>query len=94
MDDMILSVNTLPEPLHRLVSTEKVKVRKAGDEIRIVPFSESPATDRFLAIKHAATTTERKMEALYDFCGSGADLEMTVDSFLAMTHDEKEIRGE
>jgi hypothetical protein len=94
MDDMILSVNTLPETLFRLIKTDKVKVRETGGEIRIVPISGSPFTDEFLAVKHAAVAAERKMQDLYDFCGSGSDLEMTVDSFLAMTHDEKEINGE
>jgi hypothetical protein len=74
--------------------TDKVKVREAGGEIRIVPIIESPATDKFLAIKHAAVEAEYKMRSLYELCGSGADLEMTVDSFLAMTHDEEELNGE
>ena len=94
MDEMVMSVTTLPETLFRLIKTEKVKVREAGGEIRIVPINESPATDRFLAIKHAAVAAERKMQDLYDFCGSGSDLAMTVDSFLAMTHDDKELSGE
>jgi hypothetical protein len=94
MEEMIMNVNTLPDPLFRLIKTDKVKVREAGGEIRIVPFTESPETDRYLSIKHAAVAAERKMEDLYDFCGSGSDLEMTVDSFLAMTHDEKEFDGE
>ena len=94
MEDTIISVNTLPETLFRLINTEKVKVRETGGEIRIVPIIESPETDKVLAIKHAATAAERKMQDLYDFCGSGADLEMTVDSFLAMTHDDRELSGE
>jgi hypothetical protein len=71
-----------------------VKVRNTGGEVRIAPLNENPETDKFLAIKRAATEAEEKMRRLYDLCGSGADLEMTVDSFLAMTHDEKEFGDE
>ena len=94
MEDMIISVNTLPEPLHRLIKSEKAKVRGSGGEIRIVPILDSLETDSYLAIKHAAVEAEDKMRRLYELCGSGADLQMTVDSFLAMTHDEKEFDGE
>jgi len=41
--------------------------------------------------KHAMTQTEYKIQRLNDLRGSGADLEMTVDSFLKMTHDETEM---
>jgi len=53
MEEMIMNVNTLPEPLYRLIKTDKVKVREAGGEIRIVPFTESPATGD-VAIKQRA----------------------------------------
>ena len=45
MEEIILSVNTLPEPLFRLIKTDKVKVRESGGEIRIVPFMEHPAEE-------------------------------------------------
>lgn len=94
MSEMILNTTTLPETLLRLISAEKVKVREAGGEIRIIPVVENTASDRYLAIKHAAVEAEDKMRRLYELCGSGADLEMTVDSFLATTHDEKELSDE
>ena len=94
MSEMILNTTTLPETLLRLIRAEKVKVREAGGEIRIVPIHERPAADNPLATKHATIAVEDKLRRLYDLCGSGADLEMTVDSFIAMTHNEKELSGE
>jgi len=94
MSEIILNTATLPETLLRLISAEKVRVRKAGGEIRIVPISDNPATDKSLAIKRAAAEAEDKIRRLYDLCGSGADLDMTVDSFLVMTHDERELSDE
>ena len=41
--------------------------------------------------KHAMTQEENKIQRLNDLRGSCADLEMTVDSFLEMTHDETEM---
>ena len=52
---------------------------------------DNPETNKFLAAKHAAAKAEDRMERLNDLCGSGADLAMTVDSFLAMTHDGSEL---
>lgn len=91
MPEMIINTKTLPESLYRLIHADKVKVYQTGDEIRMIPISESPETDQFLAIKHASADAEEKMRRLYELCGSGADLKMTVESFLAMTHDEKEL---
>ena len=41
MDEIILSTRTLPEPLFRLIRSEKVKVREADGEIRLTPISDS-----------------------------------------------------
>ncbi|MCL2003046.1 MAG: hypothetical protein FWG72_03450 [Oscillospiraceae bacterium] len=51
-------------------------------------------SDRRLAIKRAAAEAEDKMHRLYELCGSGADLNMTVDSFLAMTREDETPRDE
>ena len=37
MTEIVLNTNTLPEPLFRLIRTEKVKVREADGEIRLTP---------------------------------------------------------
>lgn len=91
MSERVMNINAIPSYLTTTLRADKVKVRESGGEVCIMPFNESPETDKFLAIKHAAVEAEDKMRRLYDFCGSGADLKMTVDSFLAMTHDGKEL---
>jgi phosphatidylserine decarboxylase len=40
MPDMILDARTLPEPLFRLVDTDKVRVRKVDDVITMSPVKE------------------------------------------------------
>jgi virulence-associated protein VagC len=41
MNDLILNTNTLPEPLLRLVDSDKVRIRKEGRVITMVPIEES-----------------------------------------------------
>ena len=41
MTEMVLNTSTLPEPLFRMIRTEKVKVREADGEIRLTPIIES-----------------------------------------------------
>ncbi len=72
MVEMILNARTLPEPLCRLIRTEKVRVNEAGDGvIRLIPIAESSADCPLL--------------------GLTADSGLTVDKFLAMTHDGTEM---
>jgi hypothetical protein len=66
---------------------------ESGGETRIMPINDNRETDVLLSIKRAASEAEDGIRLLYKFCGSGADLKMTVDSFLAMTHDVKELSG-
>ena len=94
MNELVLKTNTLPEPIASLIRSDKVKVRAIGGEIRMSPIHENLETDRFLDIKHAATLAEDRMRRLYELCGSGSDLALTVDSFLDMTHDDKELNNE
>jgi hypothetical protein len=108
MDDMILNVNTFPEPIHRRIRSDRVRVREENGVVMLIPVTNTKpkttslwgllpegmlTTEKHLAIKHAGVEAEQKMQDLYEFCGSGSDLELTVDSFLAMTHDEKELSG-
>jgi hypothetical protein len=86
-----MNIDAVPSFLTATLRANKVKVCELNNEVRITPIAESLYTDKFLAIKHAATDVEDKMRCLYDLCGSGSDLEMTVDSFLAMTHSEKDL---
>jgi hypothetical protein len=94
MTEQVMSINAIPSYLTATLRVSKVKVRESGGEVRIMPVNEDAETDKFLAIKHAAVEAEDKMRRLYDLCGSGAGLKMTVDSFLAMTHDKKELSDE
>ena len=41
MTEMVLDTKTLPEPLLRLIYTEKVKVREVHGEIRLTPVKET-----------------------------------------------------
>jgi virulence-associated protein VagC len=67
--DIILNANTLPEPLFRLFSADKVRVQKKGKVITMTPVEESfdcvaglrgmlagneaISVDKFLERKHA-----------------------------------------
>ena len=41
MTEMVLNTRALPEPLFQLIHTEKVKVREAQGEIRLIPIRET-----------------------------------------------------
>jgi hypothetical protein len=94
MSEMILNTETLTEHLFRLIRSKKVIVREADGEIRIIPFNDGLAADRVVAVRHTASEVEEKMQRLCELTGSCSSLDLTVDSFIAMTHDEKEIYGE
>ena len=67
MTEIVLKTKTLPEPLFRLIHTEKVKAREACGEIWLTPIRETESgcpllgmfadgkvsVDKFLAEKHA-----------------------------------------
>jgi len=40
MSEMVLSVKALPETLFEMIPTEKVKLRRIGNVISLIPFSE------------------------------------------------------
>jgi len=44
MSEMVLSVNTLPETLFGMLTTEKVKVRKINGEVHLIPIQEKANT--------------------------------------------------
>ena len=41
MRELVLDTNTLPEPLYRLIKTEKVKVRETNGEIHLTPVTDT-----------------------------------------------------
>ncbi len=71
MTELILNARTLPEPLFKLIRTEKVKVNEANGVINLIPIIESEADCPLL--------------------GLTSDSGLTVDKFIAMTHDEAEM---
>jgi hypothetical protein len=71
MTEMILNARTLPEPLSRMIRTEKVKVSEVNGIINLTPIAE---TKRDCPLR-----------------GIAADSTLTVDKFLAMTHEDKEL---
>ena len=74
MIEMVLNTSTLPEPLFRLISAEKVKVNEVNGIINLIPIVKS---------KNDCPLR-----------GLAADSSLTVDKFLAMTHDETELGGQ
>jgi len=74
MTEMVLNTNTLPEPLYRLIRSEKVKVNENDGVFSLIPILE-----------------------IKDDCpllGIAADSSLTVDKFLAMTREDKELERE
>ncbi|MDR3164074.1 MAG: hypothetical protein LBU13_00685 [Synergistaceae bacterium] len=69
MNDLILNANTLPEPLFHLIEADKVRVKKEGRLITMMPLEEpfdcvaglrgmlagntAISVDKFLERKHA-----------------------------------------
>jgi hypothetical protein len=73
MTEMILDTRTLPEPLFKLIHTDKVKVNETNGIVNLIPI--------------------REMKAKCPLLGLTSDSGLTVDKFLAMTHDETEIKA-
>ena len=40
LTEIVLNTNTLPEPLFRLIRTEKVKISETNGEIRLTPITD------------------------------------------------------
>ena len=75
MIEMILNTSALPETLFRLIQTEKVALREADGEIRLIPIEEpidyiaklrgsladypEMSVDKFLERKHADKEFDR-----------------------------------
>ena len=73
MTEMVLNTSTLPEPLFRLIRTEKVKVRETNGEVLLTPIIDSSdgcplrgmfadgklSVDKYLASKQAEKELER-----------------------------------
>jgi len=74
MNEMVFNTNTFPEPLCRLICSEKVKVNENNGVFNLIPIWD-----------------------IKDDCpllGIAADSSLTVENFLAMTQEDKEIERE
>ena len=69
--EMVLNARTLPEPLFRMIRTEKVKVNENNGVISLTPVVETAG--------HCPLR------------GLAADSTLTVDDFLAMSRNDKEL---
>ena len=73
--EMVLQAKTLPEPLFKLISTEKVRIREDNNgEIRLIPVTES-----------------KKAVSSCPFLGVYTDGKLTIDGYLERKHADKEL---
>jgi hypothetical protein len=91
MADMVLNTELLQKTLRQLIQTEKVRLYEKNGEIRIIPIMDTSSADNSIAAKHISVRAEDKINRLNALKGSGFDLKMTVDSFIAQTHDKTEM---
>ena len=74
MNEMVFNTNTFPEPLYRLIRSEKVKVNESNGVFSLIPILE-----------------------VKDDCpllGIASDSSLTVEKFLTMTREDKELERE
>jgi hypothetical protein len=74
MTEILLDTNTLPEPLLKLVHSEKVRIRESDGVITMLPVEEG-------------------IDYIKNLRGCCSDGRLTVDKFLAMTHEDKELES-
>ena len=78
MAEMVLQARTLPEPLFRLINTEKVKVREHQGVIQLHPIEESADI----------ITDERR--TILPILGMFSGGKLTVDGYLERKRTDKE----
>jgi len=74
MNEMVFNTKSFPEPLYRLIRSEKVKVNESNGVFNLIPILD-----------------------INDDCpllGIAADSSLTVEKFLAMTREDKELERE
>jgi len=81
MDEMILSVNTLPYPLHRRIHSDKVRVREENGVITLTPLQEPGQEPRQDDWENALARIQDMM----------ADSKMSSEKFSAQKQIEKEL---
>ncbi|MDR2166641.1 MAG: hypothetical protein LBE35_02165 [Clostridiales bacterium] len=77
MAEMVLQAGTLPEPLLRLISTERVKVRAERGGVLLIPVED---------VAEAAKTASS-----CPFLGVYKDGKLTVKDHIARSREDKEL---
>ena len=69
MTELVLNTNTLPEPLFRLIKTEKVKINEANGIINLIPILDfkKDRSAAFGCLKGKISVPENFNEPLDDF---------------------------
>ena len=78
MNDMILSVDTLPEPLYRRFRSDRVRVHEENGVVMLTPVQESQ--------QDAWTVLEQLRDML-------SDGRMSTESYVAQKQIDKELEG-
>jgi len=78
MEDMILSVNTLPEPLLRRIRSKKVRVREENGLIILIPIQENHSDN-----KSALSRLRKKI----------SDGRLTTEAYVAQKQVDKELEA-
>ena len=78
MNDMVLSVNTLPEPLYRRFRSDRVRVHEENGVVMLTPIHDSHQ-DAWMAL-----------EQLRDMLSDGR---MSTESYVAQKQLDKELEG-
>ena len=59
MDDVVLNVSTLPEPLHRRSRSDKVRVHEVDGVITLTPVTSAETSDLWGMLPDGKFTTEK-----------------------------------
>ena len=76
MAELVLQSKTLPEPLFRLVCTEKVVVRESNGEVHLIPVDDDDST---------------RAKSILPIYGMYTDGKLTVNGYLERKRADKEL---
>ena len=79
MDDMILSVNTLPEPLHRRFRSDRVRVHEENGTVILTPVQEASKDVTWPALNRLRTKI--------------SDGRLSTERYVAQKQIDKELEG-
>ena len=102
MENMILSVSTLPEALHRRIRSDRVRVHEENGTIVLTPISKADDIDLWGLLPEGKFTTEKYLaekaqekeiaDCTVGLRGILADYDdMSVEKFLERMRSDKEL---